>query len=121
MVTPRCDDCRFWLGDSNEEGSAGECRRHAPRPLLEKDLDEEPFEDTARQTVWPITFGSEWCGDFGPPPVQQTNELAILQVQVDMLFKENVGLRQSLQEAETTLRDLRRVIVDTEASEGDGQ
>jgi chaperonin cofactor prefoldin len=75
----------------------------------------------ALEVDWPVTYASERCDEFGPPPVQQTNELAVLQVQVDMLFQENVGLRQSLQEAETTLRDLRRVIVETEASEGDGQ
>jgi hypothetical protein len=121
MVTPRCDGCRFWLADSNDEGSTGECRRFAPRPLWEGMLDDFPDSDSAREAAWPITFGSEWCGDFGPPPVQQTNELAILQVQLARVVQENADLRQALQEAETTLRDLRRVIVDTEASEGDDQ
>lgn len=123
-MTPRCDGCRFWFADSSEEGSTGECRRHAPRPLIEMRLDEAPDPDTARQAVWPITFGSEWCGDFGPPPIQQTNEIALVQQELQRMRlelehqqQENRALRQALQEAEATVRDLRRVIVDTEASE----
>jgi uncharacterized membrane protein len=55
------------------------------------------------------------CHKNAPRP-----ELAVLQVQLGMVIQENADLRKALQEAEATLRDLRRVIVDTEVSEGDG-
>jgi hypothetical protein len=76
--------------------------------------------DMALEVDWPATYASERCDEFQPPPVQQTNELAVIQVQLARVVQENAGLRQALQEAETTLHELRRVIVDTEASEGDG-
>jgi chaperonin cofactor prefoldin len=76
--------------------------------------------DMALEVDWPVTYASERCDEFQPPPVQQTNELAVIQVQLARVVQENADLRQALQEAETTLRELRRVIVDTEASEGDG-
>jgi hypothetical protein len=77
--------------------------------------------DAALEVDWPVTYASQRCDEFQPPPVQQTNELAILQVQLARVAQENVHLRRTLQEAEATLRDLRRVIVETEVSEGDGQ
>jgi hypothetical protein len=120
MVTPRCDGCRCWLAD-DEARQRGECHKNAPHPVLAMRTYRSDMEhDAALEVDWPVTYASQRCDEFQPPPVQQKNELAILQVQLDMLFQENVHLRQALQEAETTLRDLRRVIVETEVSEGDG-
>jgi hypothetical protein len=120
MVTPRCDGCRCWLAD-DEARQRGECHKNAPRPVLAMRAYRSDMEhDMALEVDWPVTYASERCDEFGPPPVQQTNELAVLQVQLGMVVQENADLRKALQEAETTARDLRRVIVDTEVSEGDG-
>jgi hypothetical protein len=121
MVIPRCDGCRCWLAD-DEERRLGECHKNAPRPVLAMRTSRSDMEhDAALEVDWPVTYASQRCDEFQPPPVQQTNELAILQVQLARVAQENVDLRRTLQEAEATLRDLRRVIVETEVSEGDGQ
>jgi hypothetical protein len=117
MVTPRCDGCRCWLAD-DEARQRGECHKHAPRPVLAMRAYRSDMESyTALEVDWPATYASERCDEFQPPPVQQTNELAILQVQLAKAAKENANLRQALQEAEATLRELRRVIVEQEGDE----
>lgn len=116
-MTPRCDGCRCWLADDAER-QRGECHKHAPRPVLAMRTYLSAMEhDAALEVDWPATYASEWCDEFQSPPVQQTNELAILQVQLAGALKQNADLRRALEEAEGTVRDLRRVIVDTEATE----
>lgn len=59
----RCGNCRF--GQVGEDGTAGECRRHAPRDLVlqVEDTRSGPYAKVAR-AVWPRVGGSDWCGDW---------------------------------------------------------
>lgn len=74
-----CGNCRYWDGEpamTAEEGlAAGDCHRHAPRPLtydprtLMGSADggkavawqESPFNTAA--FIWPITYENSWCGE----------------------------------------------------------
>ncbi len=67
---PSCQSCRFWQSDA---GEMGDCRRHAPRPALEKSLpalppEVEAEEEFSQEAVWPVTFASDWCGEFRERP-----------------------------------------------------
>jgi hypothetical protein len=62
-----CETCRFW---DRLHADYGDCRRHAPRPILEGDThkwwkygDTEP-RDYA--TIWPTAGRLEWCGEHQP-------------------------------------------------------
>lgn len=52
--TPTCETCRNWRPT---EGVLGECRRHAPLPVL-----------TWRRAEWPLTCGGDYCGEWCPRP-----------------------------------------------------
>lgn len=54
-----CARCAFW---HKHEDSAitGDCRRRAPRPLI----DPKHEEDGLAFVVWPTTVDDEWCGEF---------------------------------------------------------
>jgi len=55
-ATRACQACAFW----NElESDAGECRRHAPQTLAFEVDEEVKFE-----SMFPVTAGDDWCGDF---------------------------------------------------------
>lgn len=73
-----CSDCKFYrsIGDD-----VGECRRYPPVILGEflridgrrgaergEDQDVAMWESANDPTSWswPVTFGSEWCGEFKP-------------------------------------------------------
>lgn len=64
-----CFGCRFWKydGDYDEGGTFGRCRRHAPRSdkahFLASQRNPAPM-----RAIWPMTDGSEWCGEFEPDP-----------------------------------------------------
>jgi len=67
----RCWRCKFFdpaeqvtsdetrLGDfvSITHNLEGDCRRHAPRPLLDT-------ETIDRGAIWPWVQGRDWCGEF---------------------------------------------------------
>lgn len=45
MERPMCKTCPyFWYEGYEDDGSVGECRRHAPRPLLTRLADTENFD-----------------------------------------------------------------------------
>jgi len=87
----RCDKCTYWLAneqwnddDLPEDERRGGCHRHAPSPLVgdvafeilshltrlaweveKREKEYERWEEaTLEQCIWPITAGSDWCGDF---------------------------------------------------------
>jgi len=71
---PRCEHCRFW------EHEGPECHRHAPRPemaqlyglclaLARRDAEAlEQVGDIGAQACWPVTYASDWCGEFEAKP-----------------------------------------------------
>jgi hypothetical protein len=66
---PRCACCRFWVRyevrPEDDAAGLGECRRHAPLPLL-------ALQDAAaggdHLAFWPVTEPDEWCGEWAPWP-----------------------------------------------------
>lgn len=66
----RCENCRFWrhrttvfVRDTDEvEATYGCCKRHAPvgRSLTDN---ENPRARKLISWLWPVTEGSEWCGE----------------------------------------------------------
>ncbi len=66
MSEPTCFDCRFWR--NKDEHEYGECRRHAPQPVIGKQAEEWSNmapgpEDYDRTPWWPMTHWEEWCGE----------------------------------------------------------
>lgn len=56
VTTKACSACMYWKTTSASEG---ECHRHAPQALAFKvDGDVEYY------SRFPVTAGSDWCGDF---------------------------------------------------------
>lgn len=51
-----CQNCAFW---NSLDNSQGECRRHAPQTIAFEVDEEVKFE-----SMFPITAGDDWCGDF---------------------------------------------------------
>jgi hypothetical protein len=65
-----CETCRFF----QKTGAAGECRRHAPLPMLRADLYEGKVWDGCFDGFWPTVATNEFCGEWGPLPVVQKPE-----------------------------------------------
>ena len=65
-----CKDCRFWLAEGfsaeaiadDVESELGDCRRHAPQPVLGYFGDDGEARELA--AYWPLTLATEWCGEF---------------------------------------------------------
>jgi hypothetical protein len=56
-LSPRaCEACAHW---NDLEDSTGECRRHAPQTIAFEADSELRFE-----SMFPMTAGDDWCGDF---------------------------------------------------------
>lgn len=76
-MSERCELCRFWqlssynggkigdqyngVGGPHTDGSASNCRRHAPRHLQQLDR-------IYGRVDWPTTKRDEWCGEFEARP-----------------------------------------------------
>lgn len=56
MSECRCDKCEWWKKDTTH----GECRKNAPRIILDGYEPGAP----APLTVWPETAPDSWCGEF---------------------------------------------------------
>lgn len=59
MTKPACKDCRFWERHpdaSDSDGAAGKCRVNAPL-----------FSAARFLGQWPLTLGTDWCGEFKEP------------------------------------------------------
>ena len=62
----RCHDCRFWwptaeaTGNepSRERSILGQCRRHAPTPLVG-----DMPDHSRRYPAWVTTKRDDWCGE----------------------------------------------------------
>jgi hypothetical protein len=52
---PRCDGCRWWKWPGED---VGDCCRHPPRVILDRDGDEI--------TVWPETDNDDGCAEWQP-------------------------------------------------------
>lgn len=67
-----CRTCRFWrvapeLRPDDEDGEPleAECRRHAPRAVATPyDRRECDFDDRDQDAHWPLTYVSDWCGEW---------------------------------------------------------
>ena len=55
-ATRACQACAYW---NPFESDAGECRRHAPQTVAFEVDEEVKFE-----SMFPVTAGDDWCGDF---------------------------------------------------------
>lgn len=55
-TTRACEKCSYW---NPIEDSHGECRRHAPQTIAFEVDEEVKFE-----SMFPVTAGDDWCGDF---------------------------------------------------------
>ncbi len=71
MKGATCAGCRYCADGADGEGQ-GECRRHAPRPLMSGQLSpasgllyDAPERDVY-VTQWPSVHYAEWCGEFEP-------------------------------------------------------
>ena len=60
---PTCETCPYW--EKWDEGSVGNCQRHAPIPSVERYAPEliGPHGATRASTFWPETDPSDACGD----------------------------------------------------------
>lgn len=54
-----CGACLFWQS-TNEDLSTGLCRRMAPRVFFVKE------DQKSLETMWPVTYGDDWCGEYEP-------------------------------------------------------
>lgn len=63
----RCKTCRYWHNPEPEDAEDGQCRRYAPRPVVDTSKDE-----TDTIVAWPMVMRVDWCGEWAPLPVQQT-------------------------------------------------
>jgi hypothetical protein len=59
-----CQNCVFWVQDPNQE-KFGACRRSAPRPYV---TDVSGGNDPRRDAWWPVTYDTDWCGEWQPWP-----------------------------------------------------
>lgn len=66
-----CENCKYWstFGKPKDkmDGHTGECRRYAPRPILQAQMcwKEATDEDNeSAEPVWPITGAYGWCGEW---------------------------------------------------------
>jgi hypothetical protein len=69
-----CFFCIFWDGTSPRSGRHhGECKRRAP-VLLDVISPANPkfTGDPDFRAIFPMTAGSDWCGDFAAAPIDET-------------------------------------------------
>lgn len=86
-IAPLCASCRFWEADTNSGNfdeypdARGRCRRYPPKvsdhmasiaigtPGFGEQFDPEDLADSvsvARSCLLPVTFCTDWCGEFDP-------------------------------------------------------
>jgi hypothetical protein len=63
-MTNTCATCRWWEPISDLDGVIrdGECRRYAPRPILQPNV-------TRRRAFYAETLPEDWCGEHEPQPL----------------------------------------------------
>lgn len=65
---PRCETCRFWQVDAEDDRSPGEigaCHRYPPRFLPDSHLADSIDGTTSAFTgFFPETMAGEWCGEW---------------------------------------------------------
>ncbi len=64
MSEQRCENCRFWkrLPKDEEEPGLGDCKRHAPRPIIA--LSGLRMDECLSEIYWPETREEDWCGEW---------------------------------------------------------
>lgn len=97
----RCWDCKFWKttdsrGDSDEEfheDNQGECRRHAPLPVVypERDAIQEDCR-WINYAVWPRVECTDWCGEFSPNARKVMEDINAMPPEDKKQFKQLIGL-----------------------------
>jgi hypothetical protein len=66
----KCADCKWWRAvtntpDGSDRSTEGQCRRYAPRPLLNGAIPDASTSIYAiRRVAWPLTDRTDFCGDF---------------------------------------------------------
>jgi hypothetical protein len=66
-----CASCIFWDGRSPRAGRHhGECKRHAP-VFLDRTAHQKFTGDPDFPAIFPMTAGSDWCGDFAAAPIDE--------------------------------------------------
>lgn len=71
----RCDECRFWIGDCNNE--EGCCHRYPPLVVLRPTQDILPEADTEDRFLaseHPLLDADNWCGEFQPRETEQQRQ-----------------------------------------------
>lgn len=68
MSEETCGDCRYWKrrDETDDELSLGFCRRYPP--TLCPEAEERPVQGKNPHGYWPLTFQSDWCGEFQKKP-----------------------------------------------------
>lgn len=54
--TKTCSSCKYWDAQSSDSGA---CRRKAPQTVVFEISNEQTLK-----TVFPVTAGSDWCGEY---------------------------------------------------------
>lgn len=63
-----CANCMAWIQGPPGRLSFGECRRHAPPPVLLAGT------ETTLTVTWSTTAAGKWCAEWIPMPIQQKGE-----------------------------------------------
>jgi hypothetical protein len=68
MQTERCDTCRFWKKDPEDEREGvGECHRMPPQMIADSDYLLSIGDTSSPITgFFPETLHWEWCGEWQP-------------------------------------------------------
>lgn len=52
-----CGNCKHYMD--------GECHRHAPKPILHGQMDQDSLDSMDSYSVaWPVLDSSDWCGEW---------------------------------------------------------
>jgi hypothetical protein len=70
---PSCGSCRFWkpLAGSKEASGWGQCKRMPPA------LPEIKDEKLVLAGIWPSTDERDWCGEWQPSQLPETDVPAL--------------------------------------------
>jgi hypothetical protein len=65
MEKMKCENCKFANHDCGpKEGGGYSCRRHAPRPRLNGEIDVQMLG--GMMICWPGVHPEDWCGEYQP-------------------------------------------------------
>ena len=67
----RCETCRFWTDVDEGVSDLGDCHRYPPKMAIELKGDACDVIKP-RYGGWPLTFATDWCGEYQPTPTPAT-------------------------------------------------